>query len=283
MILDGKKLAEEIRRDVKVEIERLGISPGLAVVLAGDDPASHLYVSLKEKAATEVGITFHKVLFPDTVTKQGLINKIGELNNDPTIHGIIVQLPLPRPEFEDEVIAALNPKKDVDGFHQTNLEALEEGRPLILPVLLKVTIRLLKEAGLNNLRNKIAVLIANNPLFFRPFKAYLEQSGCRVFGVVAGGVLHRRLVQPADILITAVGQPKLISAGLVKPGAVVIDIGMSRVNDKTVGDVDFELVKEKAGAITPVPGGVGPMTVATLLENTLETAKNQLAKGTYNV
>jgi len=265
-LLNGKIIAAQIRSSLKDFISHLPKKPGLAVILVGADPASHLYVSLKEKTCLEVGIKFEKFLFSDSVSEDELIKKIKELNIKKNINGILVQLPLPWQDT-DKIIAAIDPKKDVDGFHSENLRRLEAGEPcLVSPVVLGV-MRLIKETREPLTGKKTALVMSE--IFARPFRAVLERAGVTVEVVSSDDPTLIEKTKDRDILITAVGQPNLITGEMVKAGATVIDIGTSRMDDKVVGDVDQTSVEPKAGWLTPVPGGVGPMTVAMLLQNVL--------------
>ncbi|MEK9131279.1 MAG: bifunctional 5,10-methylenetetrahydrofolate dehydrogenase/5,10-methenyltetrahydrofolate cyclohydrolase [Patescibacteria group bacterium] len=256
-ILDGRVLAERIRQKVKMMIADLPVKPGMTAILVGDDPASHLYVSLKEKACAEVGIHFEKLIYPAEVPQEELIKKINELNKRDDIHGILVQLPLPN-QSADAVVAAINPNKDIDGFHPENLRRLEAGEPGLVP---PVALGIMKLIDTGRHQNRTAAIIASE-IFARPLKALLKEQQIEFVNNS----------QQADILIVAVGKPKSITADQVKPGAIVIDVGTTKTPDGLVGDVDFEAVTKVAGAITPVPGGVGPATVAMLTLNVVKAA-----------
>lgn len=271
-LLNGKIIAEQIRSELKKQISKLENKPGLAVILVGTDPASHLYVSLKEKAAQEVGINFFRFLFPAFVTKEELLNKINELNARDDVHGILIQLPLPAWDA-NKIIAAINPVKDVDGFHPENLRRLEANEPcLVSPVVLGV-MRLVEETH-ETLKNKKALLIMSK-IFAQPFETILRQRGMVVENILPDNPLLAEKTKNSDLLITAVGQTNFIIGEMVKENAIVIDIGTSRVEDKIVGDVERGSTEAKRGWLTPVPGGVGPMTVAMLLRNTFAAFKNQ--------
>lgn len=270
--LNGKIIAKQIRAGIQEYILHLPQVPGLAVILVGTDPASHLYVSLKEKACQETGIKFERFLFPDFVKEEELLKKINELNNRTDINGILIQLPLPN-QNADKIIAAIEPKKDVDGFHPENLRCLEAGKPcLVSPVVLGV-MHLIKEAR-ETLTKKKAILIMSQ-LFAHPFEIILSREGIGVETISPDDPELTAKTKNSDLLITAVGRPSLITGEMIKPGAIVIDIGTTRINDKVVGDVESSSVEIVAGWLTPVPGGVGPMTVAMLLKNVLEAQKNQ--------
>ncbi|MFH1252851.1 MAG: bifunctional 5,10-methylenetetrahydrofolate dehydrogenase/5,10-methenyltetrahydrofolate cyclohydrolase [Candidatus Uhrbacteria bacterium] len=269
-LLDGKTLAKKIRATVKNEVASLATKPGLAVILVGSDPASHLYVSLKEKACLTAGINFTKYLFLAQTTEAELLQKINELNQDQKINGILVQLPLPN-QNADKIIAAINPNKDVDGFHPENLRRLEANETcLVSPVVLGV-MELLKKTG-ESLNNKKAVLVMSQ-IFARPFTAVFNQQKIQTEIVSADDPNIFAKTKNSDILITAVGRPNLIVSQGLKNGAIVIDIGTTHLNGKVVGDVDISSIESTDGWLTPVPGGVGPMTVALLLRNVLAASK----------
>jgi len=266
-LLNGKIIAAQIRSSLKDFIEHQAKKPGLAVILVGDDPASHLYVSLKEKACLSVGIHFEKYLFPASTTDEEILKKITELNQQQNIDGILVQLPLPNQDT-DKIIAAINPKKDVDGFHPENLLNLENNKPgVISPVVLGV-INLL-EITHEPLAGKKAALVMSK-IFARPFEAILAHKKIVTEIVSAEDLDLKEKIKNSDIVVTAVGKPNLITGEMIKTGAIVIDVGTTRVGKKVVGDVDQLSVEPVAGWLTPVPGGVGPMTVAMLLRNVVE-------------
>ncbi|MBI5071435.1 bifunctional 5,10-methylenetetrahydrofolate dehydrogenase/5,10-methenyltetrahydrofolate cyclohydrolase [Candidatus Falkowbacteria bacterium] len=269
-IIDGKKIAAEIRAEIKKEITELGIAPGLAVILVGADPASHLYVGLKEKAAAEVGIHFEKYLFFATEPEEKIIAKIQELNERPDIHGIVVQLPLPQGYDENKIVAAIDPKKDADGFHPENIKKILAGEPENIPPVISGILKLIESTGTELVNKKIAIL-ANSEILAKPLEKIL--TGNDIKTIIAPETLTTE-ISDADIVITALGRAKIITADAIKPGAILIDVGTTRMDDgTTVGDIDFESAATKACFITPVPGGVGPMTVAELLRNVLNLAK----------
>jgi methylenetetrahydrofolate dehydrogenase (NADP+)/methenyltetrahydrofolate cyclohydrolase len=269
-ILNGKKISAQIRQDIKKQVTAMANKPGLAVILVGNDPASHLYVSLKERACLEARIYFEKYLFSAETTDEKIIEKIDELNNRSNISGILVQLPLPN-QNTDKIIAAIDPDKDVDGFHPENLRRLENNQPCLLsPVVLGVK-KLLEETG-EPLANKKAVLIMSK-IFAKPFVLVLKHLGVESEIVSADDPKISEKTKSGDLLIVAVGKPKLITGSTIKPGAIVIDIGTTRVGEKVVGDVGGDSVEALAGWFTPVPGGVGPMTVAMLLWNVLNASR----------
>lgn len=271
-IIDGRKIAAEIRAEIKKEITELGITPGLSVILIGADPASHLYVGLKEKAAAEAGIHFEKYLFFATEPEEKIIAKIKELNARPEIHGIIVQLPLPQTYDENKIIAAINPQKDADGFHPENIKKFMVGEMEIIPPVVSGILKLIESTGAE-LKNKKIAILANSEILAKPLEKILE--GNIVTTIIAPENITAQITN-ADIIITALGRAKIITADAIKPGAILVDVGTTRLNDgKTTGDVDFESVATRASWITPVPGGVGPMTVAMLLQNVVNLAKKQ--------
>ncbi len=292
MIIDGKKIAAEIREDIKREVERLkkehGITPGLATILVGEDPASLSYVKAKQNVAKKLG--FHSVQenLPADIPEEKLLELIRDYNEDPAIHGILVQLPLPKHINEERVIKEIAPEKDVDGFHPVNLGNLVRGKPTFVPCTPLGIMVMLERIGCQ-VEGKEVVIVGRSNIVGKPLAILLFQKSKPV-GNATVTVCHTATkdltfhTKRADILIVAVGRPKLITADMVKEGAVVIDVGVNRVGEtpdgKAIlcGDVDFEKVKEKASAITPVPGGVGPMTITMLMKNTLEAAKRVVGK-----
>ena len=275
-ILDGKALAAEIRSEVKTQVAALaekGVSTALAVILVGDDSASQVYVRNKIKACADTGIRSLEFRMPAETTQQELLAKIAELNADDSVDGILVQLPLPEQINADAVISAIDPSKDVDGFHVANAGALVTGKQGFVPCTPFGVMRLIKKSGVDP-RGKSAVIVGRSNIVGKPMALLLLAADATVT------VAHSRtpdlsaVTRNADILVAAVGRAKLIKADMVKPGAVVIDVGMNRdENGKLCGDVDFAEVKEIAGSITPVPGGVGPMTIAMLMQNTVLAAQ----------
>jgi methylenetetrahydrofolate dehydrogenase (NADP+)/methenyltetrahydrofolate cyclohydrolase len=274
-ILDGKSLAASIRLDLKQKVDALarrGVRPGLAVILAGDDSASKVYVRNKTRACEEVGVRSQQIDYPASVTQEELIARISKLNVDPAVHGILIQLPLPKHIDSARVLAAVTPEKDVDGFHESNLGALLAGRPRVVPCTPAGVMRLLEHAGVT-LAGKHAIVIGRSNIVGKPVALLLLQKDATVTICHSKSKNIEMETKQADILIAAVGRAKLVTAAMVKPGACVIDVGVNRLSDgKLAGDVDFDAVKEVAGWITPVPGGVGPMTIAMLLENCVQSA-----------
>lgn len=273
-ILDGKSLADAIRAKVKDRVSRLPAAPGLAVLLVGDDPASHLYVGLKQKACAEAGIRFEKLLYPADVAEAVLLADIAQLNARPEVTGILVQLPLPSQDA-DRVVGAMDPKKDVDGFHPKNVEALTAGKPSLAPPVHLGVMKLIEASG-TEVRGKAAALVCSD-LFARPLTALLKERGVNATTVSPDDKSLAEKTRQADIVMTAVGRPKLITGSLLKPGAIVIDVGTTKLDEKTVGDVDRASVDPVAGWVSPVPGGVGPLTVAYLLLNLLKAQELQKA------
>ena len=275
-ILDGKALAAEIRSEVKTQVAALaekGVSTALAVILVGDDSASQVYVRNKIKACADTGIRSLEFRMPAETTQQQLLAKIAELNADENVDGILVQLPLPKQINADAVISAIDPAKDVDGFHVANAGALVTGKQGFVPCTPFGVMRLIEKSGVDP-RGKSAVIVGRSNIVGKPMALLLLAADATVT------VAHSRtpdlcaVTRNADILVAAVGRAKLIKADMVKPGAVVIDVGMNRdENGKLCGDVDFSKVKAIAGSITPVPGGVGPMTIAMLMQNTALAAQ----------
>ena len=275
-ILDGKALAAEIRSEVKTQVAALaekGVSTALAVILVGDDSASQVYVRNKIKACADTGIRSLEFRMPAETTQQQLLAKIAELNADENVDGILVQLPLPKQINADAVISAIDPAKDVDGFHVANAGALVTGKQGFVPCTPFGVMRLIEKSGVDP-RGKSAVIVGRSNIVGKPMALLLLAADATVT------VAHSRtpdlcaVTRNADILVAAVGRAKLIKADMVKPGAVVIDVGMNRdENGKLCGDVDFSEVKAIAGSITPVPGGAGPMTIAMLMQNTALAAQ----------
>jgi methylenetetrahydrofolate dehydrogenase (NADP+)/methenyltetrahydrofolate cyclohydrolase len=277
-ILDGKSLAASIRAELKQRVEALvrrAVRPGLAVILAGDDAASRVYVRNKTLAAAEVGVASSVVELPGSVTQARLMERISELNSDPAVHSIHVQLPLPRHIDAARVLEGIAPAKDVDGFHQANLGALLAGRPGAVPCTPAGVMRLIAHAGVP-LAGCHAVVLGRSNIVGKPLALLLLQKDASVTICHSKSRNLPEIARQADILVAAVGRAKLVTAGMVKPGACVIDVGVNRLPDgKLAGDVDFEAVKNVAGWITPVPGGVGPMTIAMLLENCIRAASRE--------
>ena len=281
--IDGKAIAAQVLEEVRVELLALAeqqIYPALAVVLVGDDPASHVYVRNKLLRAQEVGIRSLEHRLPDTASQAQVLELIAQLNADVTVNGVLVQLPLPGHIDEAAVIHAIDPIKDVDGFHRENVGGLVQGMDVLTPCTPSGCMRLLHEtcgdiSGLHD------VVIGRSNIVGKPMATLLLQAHCSVSVVHSRSVDAPALCRLADIVVAAVGRPKLIDATWLKPGAVVIDVGINRVTDETgshlVGDVDYASARTVASAITPVPGGVGPMTIAYLLKNTLIAARLQRA------
>jgi methylenetetrahydrofolate dehydrogenase (NADP+)/methenyltetrahydrofolate cyclohydrolase len=273
-VLDGKAVSEGRLGLLRDTIDESGLYPRLATVLVGDDPASALYVRMKHQACERVHIGSINMALPGDATAARVVETVRRLNDDPQINGILVQLPLPEGIDEESVISAVSPGKDVDGFHPCNLGLLFSGRPRFSPCTPAGIMTLLAEYGIDP-AGKRAVVVGRSIDVGRPMAALLLNAHATVT------VCHSRtadlgaVTREADLLVAAVGRPRFVTAGMVRDGAVVVDVGTNRVDGKLVGDVDFEAVREHAGAITPVPGGVGPMTIATLMENTFEAARRQ--------
>ncbi|MFQ5837179.1 MAG: bifunctional 5,10-methylenetetrahydrofolate dehydrogenase/5,10-methenyltetrahydrofolate cyclohydrolase [Thermoplasmata archaeon] len=285
-IIDGKGIAAEVRAEVKAEVTELsrrGVRPGLAAVLVGQDPASRIYVKTKRRACLEAGIHSEIVELPASITQEDLVDRVEALNRDPRFHGILVQQPLPDHISEDEVLAVVDPVKDVDGFHPHNLGRLLTGRPSFVPAT-PLGIRELLLRSNHPPDGKEVVIIGRSNIVGKPLAALLMQKAPGANATVT--LCHSATeglgdhARRADILVVAIGRPRFIRGDMVKEGAVVIDVGINRVEDarkpkgyRLVGDVAFEEAAKVAGAITPVPGGVGPMTVAMLLKNTVAAAE----------
>ena len=279
-LIDGKSLAASVRAAQKSAIESLaarGLRPGLAAILAGDDPASRVFVRNKARACEEAGVRSEVHEFPEGVSENALLECIVRLNADRAVHGILVQLPLPRRLDAGRILASVSPAKDVDGFHAVNLGALLQGRPGFVPGTPAGIMRLLAHAGVA-LAGKHAVIVGRSTIVGKPLALLLLQKDATVT------ICHSKtrdlasITRSADVLVAAVGRAKLITGNMVKPGACVIDVGVNRMADgKLAGDVDFENVRAVAGSISPVPGGVGPMTIAMLIVNTVRAAELSIA------
>ncbi|MBE3576387.1 MAG: bifunctional methylenetetrahydrofolate dehydrogenase/methenyltetrahydrofolate cyclohydrolase FolD [Limnochordales bacterium] len=275
-ILDGRSLARRLRRQIKTEVAAVvaaaGRPPGLAVILAGDDPASHIYVKKKEEACAEVGMRSFVRRLPAHVSREQLLATVAELNENPEVDGILVQLPLPDRKMEAEVLEAIRPEKDVDGFHPVNAGRLLAGLPGFIACTPAGIIELLRDAGVP-LAGRCAVVVGRSNIVGKPVALLLLRENATVT------VAHSRtrelaeVCRTADILVVAVGRPQLIRGDYIKPGAAVVDVGMNRTEQGLLGDVEFAEASRVAGWITPVPGGVGPMTIAMLLRNTLLAAR----------
>jgi methylenetetrahydrofolate dehydrogenase (NADP+)/methenyltetrahydrofolate cyclohydrolase len=279
-LLDGKKLAQEIRAELAEEtiefIQNNGVVPCLAAVLVGDDPASEVYVRNKRNACEAVGIDSQLHRLPVSTSSDELLRLVAKLNKDEAVHGILVQLPLPPQIDSNRVLLAINPAKDVDAFHPENVGRLVQGRPRFLPCTPQGVQQLLLRSGIGIAGQRVVVL-GRSDIVGRPLSIMLSQRGPGGDATVT--LCHSRtpnlasVTKTADILIVAIGKAKFVTADMVKPGAVVIDVGINRTESGLVGDVDFNAVREVAGAITPVPGGIGPLTIAMLLKNTLSAAQ----------
>lgn len=281
-LLEGKVFAAKLKEEAGKKAQELkakyGITPGLAVIIVGENPASQVYVRNKHKACTELGFYSEGVELPATTTREELLAEIQRLNNDEKIHGILVQLPLPKElqPYESEVLEAINPLKDVDGFHPVNVGRLVTGQKALVPCTPHGCLRMLELAEIP-VEGANAVIIGRSNIVGKPMLHLLLGKNATVT------ICHSRtknlaeITRQADILVAAVGKAGFVTADMVKPGAAVIDVGINRIaSKKLVGDVDFEAVKEVAGAITPVPGGVGLLTIAMLMQNTVEAARLQL-------
>lgn len=279
-LIDGKAVAASIREHLATEVAAFrtltSIVPKLAAVLVGEDPASQVYVRNKEQACAKVGMVSDVHRLPSTTTQAELLNLVQQLNSDPAVHGILVQLPLPKHIHETTVLDAVHPLKDVDCFHPENVGLMVQGRPRYLPCTPHGVQVLLKESG-TNIDGAHVVVLGRSEIVGKPVAMMLVQKGETANATVT--ICHSRtrnlseLTRSADVLIAAIGKAEFVTADMVKSGAVVIDVGINRLNDRLVGDVAFDTVREVASAITPVPGGVGPMTIAMLLKNTLTAAK----------
>jgi len=278
-LIDGKALAAKMQAELKVRVEKLkasGIIPGLIVILVGENPASQIYVRNKERQATAIGMKSSVLRLPEEIEEIELLNLIETLNNDNTWHGILVQLPLPAHISEEKVLLAITPEKDVDGFHPMNMGRLWSGNPLMIPSTPAGIMEMFREYHVE-LSGKQAVVVGRSNIVGKPMAQLLMMADATVTIAHSRTKNLSELTRQADILVVAIGQDRFIGRNDVKEGAVVIDVGMNRdKNGKLHGDVDFEQVKDIASLITPVPGGVGPMTITMLMEQTLRAAERKL-------
>ena len=278
-IIDGKAIAQEVRAEWKIRADALkarGITPGLAVIIVGEDAASKVYVANKVKACAELGLHSEHIVMPADTAEATLLAKIAELNNDPKIHGILVQLPVPKHIDSSKLLEAINPNKDVDGFHQMNVGALVTGNTLFPPCTPYGAMKLLEKCGVA-IEGKHAVVVGRSNIVGKPMALMLLQQNATVTICTSKTVDLAKFTRDADILVVATGKPKMITGDMIKPGAAVIDVGINRMQDgKLCGDVDFDSAKTVAGWITPVPGGVGPMTITMLVANTIQAAERTL-------
>ncbi len=275
-IIDGKAIAQGLRAELKVRVDAMranGITPGLAVIIVGEDPASKVYVGNKVKACAEIGLHSRHVALPANTSEVTLLEKIAELNADPAIHGLLVQLPLPPHIDSHKVLEAISPSKDVDGFHPMNVGALVTGATLFPPCTPSGTMKLLEKMGVE-IDGRHAVVVGRSNIVGKPMALMLLHKSATVTICTSRTKDLGKHTRDADILVVATGKAQMVTGDMIKPGAVVIDIGINRLPDgRLVGDVDFESAKEVAGLITPVPGGVGPMTIAMLMANTIQAAE----------
>ena len=283
-LIDGKAVAAQVLAEVTADVITLkteGIEPALAVVLVGDDPASHVYVRNKVLRAGEAGIRSLEYRLPAEASAAEVLALVAELNADASVHGILVQLPLPKHIDETAVLQAIDPAKDVDGFHSENVGGLSQGRDVLVPCTPAGCMRLLRDT-LGDLSGKHAVVIGRSNIVGKPMAALLLAADCTVTVLHSRSKNAQALCRKADIVVAAVGRPRMIDAEWIKPGAVVIDVGINRIEEdgksRLVGDVDFAKVQPLTAAITPVPGGVGPMTIALLMQNTVTAARQQHAR-----
>jgi methylenetetrahydrofolate dehydrogenase (NADP+)/methenyltetrahydrofolate cyclohydrolase len=273
-LIDGKSVALAVEQEVAAAISRLANSPGLVAVRVGNDPASEVYVRNKARKARELGLAGTELVFPETMAEEELLAEVARLNGDDAVDGILVQLPLPKQIDPKKVIDAIDPAKDVDGFHPINVGMLHLGRPALVPCTPAGVIRLIESTG-EAIEGKHAVVIGRSDIVGKPVAALLLQRNATVT------ICHSRtrgleaVAREADILVAAIGKARFVTAEMIKPGAIVIDVGINRVDGKLTGDVDFAAAKEVAGWITPVPGGVGPMTIAMLMKNTVTAAERR--------
>jgi len=275
-IIDGIEISDKIKHDIRREIIEHDLIPGLAIILIGNDHASELYVSKKEKACAEVGIVFNKYLFKEDEDEKNILDCISFLNNDDEVDAIIVQLPLPKKFDTQKIINAISPQKDVDGFHPENIKKFMDNKTYIEPVLAQS----IREALIytnETLENKTAIVLGNSHEFIEPVEKMLENLKIKTYHTHVTENDWKEKIKNAHILITAVGEAFLIKSNMIKENAIIIDIGINKVQNATVGDVDYTDVFEKCSHITPVPGGIGPITISYLLKNTLELYKKNRA------
>jgi methylenetetrahydrofolate dehydrogenase (NADP+)/methenyltetrahydrofolate cyclohydrolase len=260
-ILDGKQISKEIRQNLKIEVDKLPVKPGLTVVLVGEDPASQVYVNNKEKACKEIGFYSEKIILPESTSKDELMAVIDRLNTDPKIHGILCQFPLPSSlrSIENDIIHRINPSKDVDGFHPMTQ---------FTPCTPKGIIELIKRTGMP-ITGKHAVVMGRSHMVGKPVAMLLLAEDATITITHSKTQNLKEILLTADIIVAAIGKPKYVTADMVKPGAIIVDVGINRTEEGLVGDVDYHRVREKVSFITPVPGGVGPMTIAMLMQNVL--------------
>lgn len=272
--LDGKSLAKKVREELKLDVDKMreeGISPKLAVIMVGDDPSSKIYVRNKSKACEEIGILYEEFIMPDTITMQELLELIDKLNEDKTVHGILLQSPIPAHLDINEAIKRISPLKDVDGFHPENLGKLALNQDTFVSCTPYGIIHLLETYNIE-IEGKNAVIIGRSNIVGKPMMMLLLNKNATVTICHSKTENLAEISSKADILVCALGKPKFVTADMVKPGAVVIDVGINRTENGIVGDVDFDNVVDKVKAITPVPGGVGPMTIAMLMKNVVKAA-----------
>ena len=284
-ILNGKELSQTLRAEIAQQVEefiqKTGVTPCLAAILVGDDPASQVYVRNKEKACAAVGMKSQLFRLPADTTEAELLELVARLNSDDSVHGILCQLPLPKQLTEKVILDAVSPDKDVDAFHPANVGLILQGRPRFLPCTPFGIQEMLKRYEIET-AGKHVVVLGRSDIVGKPMAAMMVQRGLGADSTVT--VCHSRtkdlaaVTRLADILIVAIGQPKFVTADMVKDGAVVVDVGINRTDDGLVGDVDFDAVQAKTSAITPVPGGVGPLTITMLLGNTLKAAQDAVEK-----
>jgi len=278
-IIDGKAISQEVRAEWKLRVDALkvrGITPGLAVIIVGEDAASKVYVGNKIKACAELGIYSEHIELPGDTSEATLLEQIAKLNADPKIHGFLVQLPVPKHIDSNKVLLAISPNKDVDGFHPMNVGELVTGNPQFQPCTPYGVMKLLEKSGVE-IEGQHAVVVGRSNIVGKPMALMLLQKNATVTICTSRTVDLAKFTRDADILVVATGKPQMITGDMIKPGAAVIDVGINRLpNGKLVGDVDFDSAREVAGFITPVPGGVGPMTITMLLASTVMAAERSV-------
>ena len=274
IILNGKELAKKIRSELKTEVEESKLKPKLAVIMVGEDASSKIYVRNKSKACEEIGILYEEYLLPEKTTQEELLNLIEKLNQDTSIHGILLQSPIPGHLNINEAIKTISPKKDVDGFHPVNVGKLALNQDTFISCTPYGIIKLLEEYNIE-IAGKHAVIVGRSNIVGKPMAMALLNKDATVTICHSKTRNISEMTKQADVLICAIGKPKFMTADMVKENAVVIDVGINRLEDKIVGDVDFENIEKKASYITPVPGGVGPMTIAMLMKNVVKACKGE--------
>lgn len=273
-MINGKALSQEIIKNVAKKAAKLKTKPGLAVILIGEDPASKIYIKLKQKACLQAGIEFHKYLFDDDCNQIDVLETINFLNNDDEVNAILIQLPLPKGYDTNKIVQSIAPKKDVDGFHKKNIKNFLANKPAVSSGLALGIMELIKSTE-QTLVNKKAVIICNSKIFGKPLEKLFKDQKVTAKTILSSSKNIEKHTKKADIIVVAVGKQNFITADMIKKNSIIIDVGINKIKNKTVGDCDYDEIIKKTDYITPVPGGVGPMCVAMLLENTINCYKIQ--------